>query len=80
LGASKNHKVTNLENDEPAEAWEMHFFARNSRTDNHKCAGSLSWWSTKDPIIFDFHSNSHRPLSLTAQDIQIIFLFRCDTR
>jgi hypothetical protein len=44
------------------------------------CSGALSWWSLKDPIVCNFHSNSHRPLSQTVQDFKIIFLVHCDTR
>jgi hypothetical protein len=58
----------------------MHFFTRNPRSDNAVCAGALSWWSLKDPIICNFHSNSHHPISQTVQDFEIIFLIQCETR
>jgi hypothetical protein len=53
LRPSKNHKVTDLENMEPAEARECTF-----SPEIHElavlCAGPLSWWSSKDPVICNF--------------------------
>jgi hypothetical protein len=33
----------------------MHFFARNSCTDNAVPGDALSWWSSKDPIVCNFN-------------------------
>jgi hypothetical protein len=58
----------------------MNCFTRNSGTDNAVFAGELSWWSSKDPIVCHFHSNSHHSLSQTVQDFKIIFAIHFDTR
>jgi hypothetical protein len=42
--------------------------------------GALSWRSSKDPIVCNFHSNPHHPLSQTVQDFELIFLIHCDSR
>jgi hypothetical protein len=60
LWASINCKVTNLENKEPAEAYEC---PRNSWTDV-----PCMWLRSKDPIVCNFHSNLLRPLPQKAQD------------
>jgi hypothetical protein len=59
----------------------MHFFARNSRTDDAVCADAF-WWSSTGQIIYNFHSNSHHPLSQMVWEVKIILvvLNYCDSR
>jgi hypothetical protein len=74
LGTSKNHMVTNLENKEPTEAWECIFSPEIHELTMLCVGGTLSWWSPKDPIICNLHSNSHHPISQMVQDFKITFL------
>jgi hypothetical protein len=78
LETSENHKTTFGEYGTYGIRG-MHLFARNSWTDNAVCAGAL-WWSSMDPVVCNFVTNSHYPLSQTVHDFKKKFLIHCDTR
>jgi hypothetical protein len=74
-GTSWNHKLTSGNGN-----MGMHFLGRNSRIGNAVSAGTLSWWSSRDPIVCNFNSNSHYPLPQKDQDLNITFFIHCDTQ